>query len=217
MSIWTKDDVDKLRPERGGSNENARRKYFARYGNAGRYPITDQQMLLALVIALTLVMTHRYDERRLPRPQKGDDHTVWKDFIKQVYIDKRFCGDAGKWPCMHLCMGWRSGLLLPGLLCAAVHNVGILHHRRRRRRPCGPGAGRWRVQVRGLGLTVMWLSLLWPRWAKAGMAGVLSVPRISAGRRAMTTTGTATSMGPAYCTLGTAPLRSPCHWAIGSL
>jgi hypothetical protein len=120
MSIWTKDDVDKLRPERGGSNENARRKYFARYGNVGWYTIADQQMLLALLIALTLgmkkdarlVMAHRYDERRLPRPQKGDDHTVWKDFIKQVYIDKRFCGDAGKWPCVNLCMGWRSGLLL---------------------------------------------------------------------------------------------------------
>ena len=66
MSIWTKEEAEALRAERGGGNRNAEKKFFA-----------------------------RYSEKKLPRPRKGDDHTVWKDFIKQVYIDKRFYDDAG--------------------------------------------------------------------------------------------------------------------------
>lgn len=67
MSTWTQDDVDALKPKNGGSNKNAEAKYFA-----------------------------RYDDRRLPRPRKGDDHTVWKDFVQQVYNEKRFYDDQGR-------------------------------------------------------------------------------------------------------------------------
>lgn len=67
MSIWTQDDVDQLKPKNGGSNKNAEAKYFA-----------------------------HYDEQRLPRPRKGDDHTVWKDFVQQVYNEKRFYDDQGR-------------------------------------------------------------------------------------------------------------------------
>ncbi|KNC81475.1 hypothetical protein, variant [Sphaeroforma arctica JP610] len=61
MSTFTHDEVESLRPENGGSNKIAEETFMG-----------------------------DYSERQLPRPRKGDVHTVWKDFVQRVYIDKEF-------------------------------------------------------------------------------------------------------------------------------
>eukprot|EP01134_Creolimax_fragrantissima_P007773 CFRG7773T1 len=69
MSTFTHDEVENLRPENGGSNDACDRAYFGRYSS-----------------------------HRLQRPRKGDDHTVWKDFVQRVYIKKEFLDDNGDGP-----------------------------------------------------------------------------------------------------------------------